>query len=146
MLPSQVSPRYPSVDWTSPRSCLLDTSNFCTWDQTRHLPPQTCSFSGVTLDQQLYHPSSPPNGKLGSSFPLCSPSGNHKCILCEWVCFCYLEIPSVSDHTWYLFFSFWLASLGMIIPSSTHIAALFHSFSWLSSIPSFVPHLLYPFI
>ena len=69
MLPSWVSPKYPSVDWKSPNSRPLDTSNSCIWDQTRHLPPQTCSFSRVPPRSMVLPSIQSPKRKLGVFLP-----------------------------------------------------------------------------
>ena len=58
-----------------------------------------------------------------------------------------VKVPRRSDVIWYLSFSAWLTSLGMIISRSIDVAenGIISFFLWRSSIPLCI-HLLYPFL
>ena len=82
------------------------------------------------------------NPNLSLFHPL-SPLVTISCLLCLWIFFinkfiCVIfYVPHISDIIWYLFFSFWLTSLSMIISNCIYIAAdgIISFLLWLSSFP-----------
>ena len=77
--------------------------------------------------------------------PSASPLGNHKSVLCLWICFYFIHgftCAIILDSTykwliWYLSFSFGLLHLvwSSLVASMLLPMSLFHSFLWLSNNP-----------
>ena len=109
-------------------SCLLFRIIVCVWESplpAPHSPPSRPPFLSLGNHRSVFY--------VCESVPVS--------LMCSFVS--YFPVHSVSDSVWYLFFSFSLSSLSMIIPRSIQVDAM----AFLRSFYAWVAfHLLYPFI